>query len=148
MDVFVRITKGVWQNFCNLSGFQMVRHPDFRSHLKYGPFANQPLFDVFEIWTSLDFRSQCSANKYSHIIHFLTSYIKSLLVFIFILKFKHPLSMVKCRVEFWIPGYSGCQMVKICGVHQWLEFLMAFQIWTFKCHPKSGLFSWYLMFFS
>ena len=25
--------------------FQMVRLPDFRSHLKSGPFANQPLFD-------------------------------------------------------------------------------------------------------
>ena len=34
-----------WQNGGHLSRFQMVGFPDFRSRLKSGPFANQPLFN-------------------------------------------------------------------------------------------------------
>ena len=44
-DIFVWISNGFWQNGSNLSGFQMVGLPDFRSHSKSRPFATQPLFD-------------------------------------------------------------------------------------------------------
>ena len=37
--------KWFWQKAGPLKGFQMVMLPDFRSYLKTGPFANQPLFD-------------------------------------------------------------------------------------------------------
>ena len=33
-----------WKKGGHLSGIQLVGLPDFRSHLKSGPFANQPLF--------------------------------------------------------------------------------------------------------
>ena len=44
-DIFVRISKGFWQNGSHLFGFQIVVLPDFRSHLKCRRFATQPLFD-------------------------------------------------------------------------------------------------------
>ena len=37
--------KWFWQKAGPLKGFQMVMLPNFRSYLKTGPFANQPLFD-------------------------------------------------------------------------------------------------------
>ena len=44
-------------NGSHLSGFQMVRLPDFRSPSKSGLFETQPFFWSFEIQTRLDFRS-------------------------------------------------------------------------------------------
>ena len=57
-----------------------------------------------------------------------------------ILNFEDQIFKWSSFQRIWIPGYSGFQMVKICGVHQWFGFLMAFQILTFKCLTKSGLF--------
>ena len=42
---FVRISNSFSQKGGHLSEFQMVELPRFRSHLKSGPFATQPLFD-------------------------------------------------------------------------------------------------------
>ena len=42
---FFQILNGFWQNDSYLSRFQTVGLPNFKSHLKLGPFANQPLFD-------------------------------------------------------------------------------------------------------
>ena len=39
------VSNGFWQNGRHLLGFQMIGLPDFRSHSKSRPFANQPLFD-------------------------------------------------------------------------------------------------------
>ena len=46
---------GFWQNGGHLSGFQIVGLPDFRSHLKLGPSATQPIFDNLKsrlVWIS------------------------------------------------------------------------------------------------
>ena len=60
LDIFVWISNGFWQNGGHLSGFQMVGLPNFRSHLKSGPFATQPFFNHSEsklVWIS---DSHCS----------------------------------------------------------------------------------------
>ena len=51
-----------WQNRTDMSGFQMVGLPDFRSHLKSRPFVAQPLFDHSKsrlVWIS---DSHCTGN--------------------------------------------------------------------------------------
>ena len=42
---FFHILNGLRKNGRHLSGSQMIRLPDFRSHLKFGPFVNQHLFN-------------------------------------------------------------------------------------------------------
>ena len=46
-DILVRISNGFWQNGSQLSRFQIVELPDFRSHSKSWSLANQPLFEHF-----------------------------------------------------------------------------------------------------
>ena len=42
---FCWISNGFWQNGSNLSRFQMVGLPDYRSHSKSRPFTTQPVLD-------------------------------------------------------------------------------------------------------
>ena len=44
-DIFVWTPKVFFVKMVAICGCQMVGPPDFRSHLKSGPFAKQPLFD-------------------------------------------------------------------------------------------------------
>ena len=59
------------QNGNHLCEFQMVGLPDFRSHLKSGPFANQPLFDLsgFYLNTRRPKYSKC-LNMYQYFTSF------------------------------------------------------------------------------